>query len=272
VAFLSILLLEVSFNLTSSPYFNVFSLEMQWFLYCHFEDKLAIMKITIGIASTTHLDRHNERMAKSALEDMARQIKEKYKPQLVEHDWNKHVGVILYGEVFQLEDGEYALGIVSSLFENENERQSFKTGQANKVWQDYKKYLKTDELTLLANEKSLESKVVVNTRDKNIAELLETHLDSTKFMPNGIVYKIKRYIAATGDLRIEIYPKDHYPPHFHIISKQRGINARFSIETLDLISTKEGKIKESDVRKIKNFLLMSPDVLDKLRSEYRRLQ
>ncbi len=58
------------------------------------------MKITIGIASTTHIDRHNERMAKSALDGMAVQIKERFIPQLIEHDLNQHIGVGLYGEVF----------------------------------------------------------------------------------------------------------------------------------------------------------------------------
>jgi len=58
------------------------------------------MKIITGIASTAHIDRHNERMAKSALDSMATQIKEKFIPQLIEHDPNQHVGVILYGEFF----------------------------------------------------------------------------------------------------------------------------------------------------------------------------
>lgn len=97
------------------------------------------MKIITGIASTTHIDKHNERMAKSALDSMAEQIKKRFLPQLVEHDPNQHIGVILYGEVFQLKDGEYALGIVSGVFENNEEKQIFKIGQPNNVWEDYEK-------------------------------------------------------------------------------------------------------------------------------------
>lgn len=230
------------------------------------------MKIITGIASTTHIDRHNERMAKSALDGMAEQIKKRFIPQLVEHDQNQHVGVILYGEVFQLKDGEYALGTVSGIFENNKEKETFKTGQSNNVWQDYKKYLNIDEL-LKMNEKNHQTKQTnSSSKDSNIADLLETYLDSTQVLPDGTVYKIKRFIASTGDLRIEIYPKDHNPQHFHVISKQRKIDARFDIETLDLINTKSGNIQTNDIRKIQNFFKTSPTYLEKLKTEHTRIQ
>lgn len=229
------------------------------------------MKIGIGIASTTHIDRHNERMAKSALDGMADQIKGKYIPQLVEHDWNRHVGVLLYGEVFQLKDGEYALGVVAGLFENEDEKNKFKSGQPNKVWQNYKHYLNTEELIGLSNRKEPDL-VSQNRIPVNVADLLETHLDSTQVLPDGRVYKIKRFIAATGDLRIEVYPKDHEPSHFHVISKQRGINARFDIHTLELVNMKEGKIKKDDIKKIQDFFRISPTLLNRLRNEHSRMQ
>lgn len=229
------------------------------------------MKIVYGIGSTTHLDRHNERMAKSALDGMADQIKEKYISQLIEHDWNRHMGVVLYGEVFRLKDGEYALGIVTGLFENEDERNEFKTGQPNKVWQNYKHYLNIEELIRLSDRKKPDL-ANRNRTSVNIADLLETHLDSTQVLPDGRVYKVKRYIAATGDLRIEVYPKDHQPSHFHVISKQRAINARFDIHTLELVSMKEGKIKKDDIKKIQDFFRTSPTLLNRLRNEYSRMQ
>lgn len=229
------------------------------------------MKIGIGIASTTHIDRHNERMAKSALDGMADQIKEKYIPQLVEHDWNRHVGVLLYGEVFQLKDGEYALGVVTGLFENEGEKNEFRSGQPNKVWQNYKHYLNIEELIGLSDLKKPDL-VSQNRIPVNIADLLETHLDSTQVLPDGRVYKIKRFVAATGDLRIEVYPKDHEPSHFHVISKQRGINARFDIHTLELVSMKEGRIKKDDIKKIQDFFRTSPTFLNRLRNEHGRMK
>ena len=230
------------------------------------------MKITTGIASTTHIDRHNERMAKSALEGMAEQIKEKFIPQLIEHDPNQHIGVVLYGEVFQLKDGEFALGIVSGIFENNEEKETFKTGKTNNVWQNYKKYLNIDELLKMNEQNSKTKQINSSKKDLNIADLLETHLDSTQVLPDGTVYKIKRFIASTGDLRIEVYPKDHDPQHFHVVSKQRNIDARFDIQTLNLMNMKQGKIKEGDVRKIQNFFKTCPKCLEKLISEHARLQ
>lgn len=229
------------------------------------------MQINIGIASTTHLDRHNERMAKSALDGMAGQINEKYIPQLVEHDWNRHIGVLLYGEVFQLKDGEYALGVVTGLFENENEKNEFKSGQPNKVWQNYKQHLDIKKLIELSDQKK-SNLVNQNRVPVNVADLLENHLDSTQVLPNGRVYKIKRFIAATGDLRIEVYPKDHEPSHFHVISKQRGINARFDIHSLELVDMKDGKIKKDDIKKIQDFFRTSPTLLNRLRNEHSRMQ
>lgn len=230
------------------------------------------MKIITGIASTTHIDRHNERMARSALDSMAEQIKERFIPQLVEHDPNQHIGVILYGEVFQLKDGEYALGVVSGIFKNNEEKETFKTGQPNNVWQDYKKYLDIDELFKLNEQNHQTKQINFFSQDSNIADLLETHLDSTQVLPDGTVYKIKRFIASTGDLRIEVYPKDHSPQHFHVISKQRKIDARFDIATLNLINTKQGSIQEKDIKKIQNFFNIFPDCLEKLRNEHARLR
>ena len=230
------------------------------------------MKITTGIASTTHIDRHNERIEKSALDGGAEQIKERFIPLLIKHDWNQHIGVVLYGEVFQLKDGEYALGFVSGIFENNEEKERYKTGQPNDVWQDYKKCLDIDELLKMNEQNYQASQINPSSKNPNVAALLETHLDSTQVLPDGTVYRIKRFIAATGDLRIEVYPKDHNPQHFHVISKQRRINARFDIQTLSLINMKQGKIKEEDVRKIQDFFKTHPKCLEKLRSEHARMQ
>lgn len=234
------------------------------------------MRISIGIASTTHLNRHNECMTKSALEGAADQIKSRYIPQLIEHDWNRHIGVILYGEVFQLKDSHYALGVVMGLFDSEEEKEIYKTGERNKVWGEYRKYLNIQELIHLTAKKRKDSPDKIrNTNycpaDPNLADLLETHLDSTQVLPNGTVYKIKRFITKTGDLSIEVYPKDHSPKHFHVISKQRGINARFDIQTLTLLNNKTGLIRESDATKIQQFFKTYPEMLKRLIDESDRL-
>lgn len=230
------------------------------------------MKITIDIIATTHIDRHNEKMSKSALDDGAKQIKERFIPKLVEHDINRHIGVALYGEVFQLKDGEYALAVVSGIFEDEDEKEAFETGQTNNVWKNYKKYLNIEELLKIIKKDNQTKDRVFNFAESqsNIANLLEDHLDSTQVLPNGTVYKVKRYIASVGDLIIKVYI-DHKPPHFHVESKPRGINARFCINTLELINSKQGSITQKDIKKIQHFFKTNPNNLKKLKSEHKRM-
>lgn len=235
------------------------------------------MRIITGIMSTTHVDRHGERMSKNALEGMADQINNKYIPYLIEHDWDKHVGTVFYGEVFRLKDSEYALGVVVGLFEVESEFENFKKGNENTVWPDYKNYLNPNELVLSLDDKigikdSAGDYITMPRSKRSVADLLEVHLDSTQVLPDGTVYKIKRFIATTGDLRIELHPKDHPPAHFHVISKQRNIDARFDISTLEFGSMKKGKISNGDIKKIQSFFRCYPEMLAKLKKEYLRLK
>lgn len=230
------------------------------------------MKITTAIASTTHLDRHDERMAKSALDSFTKGICKKFIPVLIEHDPNRQIGVLLYGKVVKLDDGEYALYVVLGEFENELEKQKYLNGSPNKVWGKYVSYLAgIKDSTNPSSVNSNTPKIMDNYKDPNIVGLLETHLDSTQIWTDGRIYKIKRFIASAGDLQIHVHPKDHFPAHFHVLSKQRGIDARFDLETLDLINTKVGKVREEDIKKIKNFFEIHTDALEKLRSEHQRL-
>jgi len=230
------------------------------------------MKIITAIASTTHIDRHNERMSKQALDGMAVQIRTKYIPMLIDHDFNKQIGILLYGEVVALKDGEFALCVVSGSFETDKDKDKYPVGRSNTVWKKYCHYINNAEK--MCNENLSKSKTEVISKpktDPNIADLLETHLDSTQVLPDGTVYKIKKFIAATGDLRIEVYPMDHYPAHFHIVSKKRNLNARFDLNTLEFISVKRGMIKSDDIKKIQNFFKISPEMLNKLKNEHKKL-
>jgi len=107
--------------------------------------------------------------------------------------------------------------------------------------------------------------------DPKISEDLEQYLESTAIWSDGSVYEIKRYIGSISDLRIEIYPKDHLPAHFHVISKQRRINARFDITTLELINVKHGSISGDDVKKIQALPKTRPLVWGKLKKEFERM-
>lgn len=214
------------------------------------------MRIVTGVASTTHVDMHQERFAKNALKDMAKQIKSKYIPNLIDHDPNQQIGTLLYAEVFRLDDGEYALGVVAGQFENDGERLRYKNGHKNTQWQKYKSQLDIDALRQKQTSSSSQQMGVKPTpkSELRLEQLLDIHLASTRVDTDGNVCKIKKLVGTTGDLRIEVYPKDHKnQPHFHVISRQRGINARFDLNTLELMSTKSGKIRKSDIRKIQNF-------------------
>ncbi len=227
------------------------------------------MKIIVAIASTTHIDLHNQRMAKIALDGMAEQIRSKYIPQLIEHDPNRMIGVLLEGKVIEMDDGEFALYVVGGIFDNEEEKHSYEIGSKNLVWRKYSDYL--NEVNTEIKQKDIYS-TKKESEDLSITDLLEIHLDSTKIWIDGSVYFVKHFIASTKDLSIHVYPKDHWPAHFHVISKQRNIDARFDLDTLDLISEKRGLITQADIKKIKHLLQFNPIIFDKLRSEHARLQ
>jgi hypothetical protein len=94
------------------------------------------MKIVVGIASTTHIDTQGDKMAKSALISMAKQINSHFIPLTVEHK-PIYIGVILCGKVMRLNDGEWALRIVSGIFEMPKEKQDYIYGQPNTVFRQY---------------------------------------------------------------------------------------------------------------------------------------
>ena len=76
------------------------------------------MRLQRSRPSTTHVDLQGDRMALEALQDMARQISERYIPMTVQHDIRyPPVGRMVSAEVISLEDGEFALDAVSELWE-----------------------------------------------------------------------------------------------------------------------------------------------------------
>jgi hypothetical protein len=75
-----------------------------------------------AILATTHVDRHNEAIALSALEDMVRLVRSAYLPM-----WNNHdprlppLGRVVAAEVRELADGEHAVEAEIELFEEGDE-------------------------------------------------------------------------------------------------------------------------------------------------------
>jgi hypothetical protein len=66
----------------------------------------------------------------------------------------------------------------------------------------------------------------------------------------------KKLVARLNGLKIEIYPDEHVPPHFHV--KSPNINASFSIESCSKL---EGKISGKDLSKIRYWYKHSKPLL-----------
>ncbi|MCK4504803.1 MAG: DUF4160 domain-containing protein [Candidatus Aegiribacteria sp.] len=108
-------------------------------------------------------------------------------------------------------------------------------------------------------------------RRLSIVGLLEDFIDTRVIMPDGRMYIWKARVASVKDLTIDVYPHDHDPPHFHVRSCQRGIDARFDLSTIELINEKRNRIRSKDIRIIQFFFRKWPDMLEKLKEEYARM-
>lgn len=107
-------------------------------------------------------------------------------------------------------------------------------------------------------------------RYKNTSEMLEKYIDSTAIWKDGRVYKIKVFVASLSDLKIYVHP-DHNPPHFHVKSVQRHIDAKFSLNQIELTKDKGNKITADAVKKIQSFFKLFPEKKEFLLDEYKRL-
>ena len=58
--------------------------------------------------------------------------------------------------------------------------------------------------------------------------------------------EVRQLVDRLNGLKIEIYPDEHPPPHFHVVSP--GANASFTIEDCRLL---KGKIDPQDQRKVR---------------------
>jgi hypothetical protein len=61
-----------------------------------------------------------------------------------------------------------------------------------------------------------------------------------------LLLEIKQLVTRLDGLKIEIYPNEHPPPHFHVNSP--NVSASFSIENCEKL---EGEISSSDKNKVR---------------------
>lgn len=61
---------------------------------------------------------------------------------------------------------------------------------------------------------------------------------------------LKERLGTIEDLQVIIYSREHNPPHFHVISKDKRIDAKFSISDCSLL---EGNVNRVQMKKILAF-------------------
>lgn len=77
---------------------------------------------------------------------------------------------------------------------------------------------------------------------ETLEAFLKRNLDSCQVWPDGTVLHTRQRVdVVAGRLKIEIYPKEHAPAHFHV--KYNNIDASFEIENCKLIA---GAISNKD--------------------------
>jgi Domain of unknown function (DUF4160) len=86
--------------------------------------------------------------------------------------------------------------------------------------------------------------------EKILTPILEHYFNvaSIENLAKGI--KTKERIATIRNMQILIYSNDHNPPHFHVKSKDKKIDAKFMIENGVFLS---GEIESKDLKRIKAF-------------------
>ena len=72
----------------------------------------------------------------------------------------------------------------------------------------------------------------------------------------GFGYEQRKLVGRVNGIKIEIYPNEHVPPHFHITSPE--LSATFEVETCDLV---KGNADSSTYKKIRDFHSRNRDLI-----------
>ncbi len=90
--------------------------------------------------------------------------------------------------------------------------------------------------------------------EKILQDLLKYYLglDEVSLMKhlNEPALATKERVETIDDIQVRIYPNDHIPAHFHVVSKNREIDAKFTIEKCELMS---GYMSSKNLKKINAF-------------------
>lgn len=83
-----------------------------------------------------------------------------------------------------------------------------------------------------------------------LEHILERYINQTVVHPEFGVYFIKELVIRIRKMKIEINPNDHNPPHFHVKSHDKSIDAVFRLDNCSFI---QGRIGGDDLRRIEEF-------------------
>ena len=93
---------------------------------------------------------------------------------------------------------------------------------------------------MLPPEVQVENKVANCETLKDTVEALEALLSGGfSVWEDGTLYNVRQLVERVNGLKIEIYPREHPPPHFHVLGGD--IDASFSITDCSLIKGKIGR-------------------------------
>jgi hypothetical protein len=85
---------------------------------------------------------------------------------------------------------------------------------------------------------------------------MEYHL-----LPNVLGYEIRQQVGRVRHMIFKIYSNDHNPPHFHVISVDRTVNAKFTLSDCELLS---GEISAQDKKRVEAFFSFAKELMIKV--------
>jgi hypothetical protein len=80
--------------------------------------------------------------------------------------------------------------------------------------------------------------------------LLNKMINNTIVHEDGLVLEIKQLVERVRNLKIHIYSNEHNPPHFHVVSNCKTINAVFDLRTGVFL---KGEINGKDERRVEYY-------------------
>ena len=105
--------------------------------------------------------------------------------------------------------------------------------------------------------------------EKDLIRLIDC-IECPVELESGQVYIRKGLVARIAGFELRVYSHDH-DKHFHVIHKERGIDARFSFPEIVLINYKQSRnmISSKEENNIRVFF-KKPEYFEKLQKEFEK--